>query len=209
MEDLLRFNFNQNYLILDTETEGLNLVSTRPWQVSWITAKGKSITSKNDRYLLWNDLKMSDGAARITGFNFFDYKSKAEDPKIVLNDLWKIILDPTYIIIGQNILGFDVYVLNILRKCCGLNSDYSYISRVLDTRALAMAIATNNKEISKSDVLMQYKFVNHRDKKIKTSQSALLKHYQIDHDPSMLHNALYDIEMTFKIFQKQIQEIYI
>ena len=35
----------------------------------------------------------------------------------------------------------------------------------------------------------------------------LLKHYNIPHDPKRLHDALYDIEMNFQIFQKQIYDI--
>jgi DNA polymerase III epsilon subunit-like protein len=207
MENLLRFNFDQNYLILDTETEGLNLISSRPWQVSWITAKGKAIKTKNDRYVKWPDLKVSDEAAKITNFDRHFYESKAENPLKVLNDLWSVLSDPSYIIVGQNLLNFDVYILNILRKHCGLEPDHSYISRILDVRALAMSLALENKDFQKDDILSQYKFVSYRDKKIKTSQAFLLKKYEIEHDPTKLHNALYDIEMTFKIFLKQIQEI--
>jgi DNA polymerase III epsilon subunit-like protein len=207
MDELLRFNFNQKYLVIDCETEGLNLINSRPWQVSWFTAKGKFIEKKNDRFLEWPNLKVSEGAARITGFDINKHKRVQEDPKKVLNDLWPIISNPEYIIIGQNLLGFDVYVLNTLRKKCGLESDYSYIPRVIDTRSLAMAIGTGHKELARGDIFSQYRFLNHRDKKIKASQGSLLKQYNIDHDPSRLHDGLYDIEMTFKIFWQQIQEI--
>ena len=207
MEDLLRFNFDQKYIILDTETEGLNLLNSRPWQISWITAKGKAIQSKNDRFAKWDDLNVSEEAAKITGFDRFKYDSVSEDPKNIVEDIFSYLRNPEYLIIGQNILNFDVYILNVLRKYCGLKPDYSYICRIIDTRALAMAIALGKKQIDKSDVLDQYRFINHRDKKIKTSQAALLKQYGIDHDPSKLHDGMYDIEMTFKIFQKQIQEL--
>lgn len=207
MDELLRFNFNQKYVVIDCETEGLNLINSRPWQVSWFTAKGKFIEKKQDRFLEWPNLKVSEGAARITGFDINKHKRVQEDPSKVLNDLWPIISNPEYIVIGQNLLGFDVYVLNTLRKKCGLNSDYSYIPRVIDTRSLAMAIGTGHKELTRGDIFSQYRFLNHRDKKIKASQGALLKQYNIDHDPSRLHDGLYDIEMTFKIFWQQIQEI--
>ena len=42
---------------------------------------------------------------------------------------------------------------------------------------------------------------------LKTSQAALLKKYNIDHDPNRLHDALYDIEMNFKVFRKQLFEL--
>jgi len=207
MDNLLRFNFNQKYLVIDTETEGLNLINSRPWQVSWFTAKGKHIERKNDRFLKWSDFKISDGAAKITQFDYSKYSRVAEDPKKVLDELWSIMSDKSYIIIGQNFLGFDTYVLNTLRKACGYKSDYCYIPRVIDTRSLAMAIGTGYKQLQRGDILSQYRFLNYRDKKIKASQGALLKKYNIDHDPSKLHDGLYDIEMTFKIFWSQIQEI--
>ena len=197
----------QKYLIIDTETEGLNLINSRPWQASWITAQGKQIYSKNDRFIFWNDLKVSEGAAKITGFNQQTYSSKAESPIKVLEDLWNLISNPDYLIIGQNILGFDVYVLNCWRKICGYKTDYSYLDRVIDTRAIAMAISLGHKEIQKGHAPTQYRFINHRDKKIKTSQLSLLKKYNIEFDQFKLHDALYDIEMTFKIFWQQIQEI--
>ena len=207
MQDLLRFNFNQNYIIIDTETEGLNLISSRPWQISWITAKGKKIISKNNRFLKWVDLSMSTGAARVTNFDFALYEKRAEDPKLVLNDLWKIISDPSYIVVGQNFLGYDIYILNVLRKILGYKTDYSYVSRILDTRSIAMAIGLGYSDLKVGDILTQYRLLNNRDKKIKASQSALLKQYEIEHDSSKLHDALYDIEMTFQIFWKQIQHI--
>ena len=61
-DQLLRFDKNQKYLVLDTETEGLNLVKSRPYQVSWIIAQGDRVLEKNDRYLWWSDLQMSEGA---------------------------------------------------------------------------------------------------------------------------------------------------
>ena len=48
-DQLLRFDKNQKYLVLDTETEGLNLVKSRPYQVSWIIAQGDRVLEKNDR----------------------------------------------------------------------------------------------------------------------------------------------------------------
>jgi DNA polymerase III epsilon subunit-like protein len=207
MNDLLRFNYDQKYLVVDTETDGLNLVNTKPWQISWITAKGKQIKSKHDHFLKWDELNVSAGAARVTGFEYESYSRKAEDPLKILNEFWEVLSDPSYIVIGQNFLGFDVYAINSWRKWCGLKSDFSYVERVIDTRSLAMAIGIGHKQIAKGDIHSQYRFLNYRDKKIKSSQGYLLKQYNIEHDPSKLHNALYDIEMTFKIFWQQIQQI--
>jgi hypothetical protein len=53
----------------------------------------------------------------------------------------------------------------------------------------------------------QMKLMNFYEKGLKTSQGFMLKHFAIDHDPSKLHNALYDITMNYKIFRKLIMEV--
>jgi DNA polymerase III alpha subunit (gram-positive type) len=206
--ELLRFKNKQKYLIFDTETEGLNLISSKPWQIAWIVAEGKNIISKNDRFIKWDNLKVSDGAAKITGFSYDQYERRAEDPMEVFNDFSKYLFDPEYIIIGQNLLGFDVYMINVWMKLMGLKSDYSYVNRIIDTKSLATAIFKNIL-IPSSDngCSWQYKLLNHKERGLKTSQSFLLKHYNIPHEASRLHDALYDIEMNFQIFLKQIYDI--
>ena len=206
-EELLRFQKNQKYLIIDTETEGLNLVNSRPWQCAWITTQGKNIVEKNNRFIQWDNLNVSEGAAKITGFSESEYERRAEDPLKVWRDLSKYLFDPEYIVIGQNILGFDVYMLNVWLKGMNKNSDYSYLPRVIDTKSLSTAIFKNILPDKNNFLSWQYKLLNHKEKGLKTSQASMLKHYNIPHDPKKLHDALYDIEMTFQIFLKQIYDI--
>jgi DNA polymerase III epsilon subunit-like protein len=206
-ENLLRFKHKQKYLIFDTETEGLNLINSRPWQIAWITAEGKNIKSKNDRFIKWDNLQVSEGAAKITGFSERIYEDRAEDPKKIWDDFSKYLYDPEYLIIGQNLLGFDVYMINIWRRLMGLKSDYSYVDRIIDTKSLATAIFKNILHDDQNPVSWQYKLLNHKEKGLKTSQGTLLKYYNIPHDPKKLHNAIIDVEMNFQIFQKQIYDI--
>jgi DNA polymerase III alpha subunit (gram-positive type) len=206
-EELLRFQKNQKYLIIDTETEGLNLVNSRPWQCAWIATQGKNIVEKNNRFIQWDNLNVSEGAAKITGFSESEYERRAEDPLKVWRDLSKYLFDPDYIVIGQNILGFDVYMLNVWLKGMNKNSDYSYLPRVIDTKSLSTAIFKNILPDKNNFLSWQYKLLNHKEKGLKTSQASMLKHYNIPHDPKKLHDALYDIEMTFQIFLKQIYDI--
>lgn len=207
-DNLLRFDFNQKYIVLDTETEGLNLLKSRPWQVAWIEAVGKKTISRKERFIFWPDLKVSEEAARITGFDYEKYRSLAKSPEEVLEEFLPILNNPEYKIIGQNILGFDVYMINSWMRAVGRESCFRYVKRILDTKALAMAIAKEVKTVECDDLITwQYRWLNHREKGIKTSQAHLLKHYDIPHDASRLHDALYDIEMTFNIFQKQINDI--
>ena len=76
-ESLLRFNKKQRYVVFDTETEGLNLVTSRPWQVAWMVVEGDKIIEKNDLFIEWPDLQVSEGAARVTGFTEKEYNKNA------------------------------------------------------------------------------------------------------------------------------------
>ena len=208
MEDLLRFKFDQKYVIFDTETEGLNLVSSKPWQLAWIEAKGKKITKKQNRFLMWEDLHVSEDAARITGFSNKDYLSKAEDPAVVFKEFMDLISQDDVIVVGQNILGYDLYMLGVIARNLNIKVDYSFAKRCFDTKAIATAIAKGNKNPDKEDFLAwQLRYLNYRERGLKSSQKFLLQHYDIDFDEKKLHDALYDIEKNFEIFQKQLWEL--
>ena len=208
MEDLLRFKFNQKYVIFDTETEGLNLVTSKPWQLAWIEAEGKKITKKQNRFLMWEDLNVSEDAARVTGFNYTSYTKQAEDPSIVYKDFINLINQDDIIIVGQNLLGYDIYILGVIARKLGIKIDYSFVNRIFDTKAIATALAKDNKNPDKEDFISwQLKWLNYRERGLKTNQKYLLEYYDIDFDAKKLHDALYDIEKNFEIFLKQIWEL--
>ena len=206
-ESLLRFNKKQRYVVFDTETEGLNLITSRPWQVAWMVVEGDKIIEKNDLFIEWPDLQVSEGAAKVTGFTEREYNRRCEPPKQVWEKFSKDLYNPDNLIIGQNLLGFDVYMVNIWRRLMNLGADYSFIPRILDTKALATAIAKEMPVVKDDFIGWQYRLLNYRERGLKTSQATLLKKYNIDHDPKRLHDALYDIEMNFKVFRKQLFDL--
>ena len=208
MEDVLRFKFDQKYVIFDTETEGLNLVTSKPWQLAWIETEGKKIKKKQNRFLMWEDLNVSEDAARVTGFNYESYAQKAEDPTIIYKDFIDLISQDDVIIVGQNLLGYDIYILGVIARQLGFNIDYSFVDRIFDTKAIATALAKGNKNPDKEDFISwQLKWLNYRERGLKTNQKYLLEYYDIDFDAKKLHDALYDIEKNFEIFLKQIWEL--
>ena len=208
MEDLLRFKFNQKYIIFDTETEGLNLVTSKPWQLAWIEAEGKQIKKKQNRFLMWEDLNVSEDAARVTGFDYKSYVKQAEDPAVVYKEFINLINQDDVMIIGQNLLGYDIYILGVIARQLGLKIDYSFVNRIFDTKAIATALAKGNKTPDNDDFASwQIKWLNYRERGLKSNQKYLLEYYDIDFDPKNLHDALYDIEKNFEIFLKQIWEL--
>ena len=206
-ESLLRFNKKQRYIVFDTETEGLNLVTSRPWQVAWLVVEGDEIIARNDMFVHWPNLNVSEGAAKVTGFSLKEYNKKSMPQNIVWDKFSEYLYDENNLIVGQNLLGFDVYMVNIWRKLMGRNADNSFVPRIIDTKSLATAIAKQI-PVDKDDFIgWQYRLLNYRERGLKTSQATLLKKYNIDHDPKRLHDALYDIEMNFKIFRKQLFDL--
>lgn len=208
MEDLLRFKFDQKYVIFDTETEGLNLVTSKPWQLAWIEATGKKIIKKQNRFLKWDDLNVSEDAAKVTGFDKKDYESKAEDPAVVFKEFMDLISQDDVIVVGQNILGYDLYMLGVIARNLNIIMDYSFINNCFDTKAIATALAKGNKTPDKDDFIgWQIKWLHYRERGLKTNQKFLLQHYEIDFNEAKLHDALYDIEKNFEIFQKQLWQL--
>lgn len=206
-DHLLRYDRDQKYIIFDTETEGLNLVKSKPWQAAWIVAQGNKIIKKYDKLIYWDDLNVSKDAARITGFNQSYYEKNAEDPKKVWAEFSKYLYDDSYKIVGQNLLGFDVYMIDVWRKLIGEPLLNDYINRIIDTKAIATAIVKESPVPTHDLIYWQYRWLNYRERGLKTSQLTLLKKYDIDFDARRLHDALYDIEMNFEIFHKQLYDI--
>ena len=209
-ENLLRFKKDQKYLFFDFETCCLNLGSldNKPWQLGYIVIENGKIIKKKDCWIKWKDLKMSDTAAKMTGWTKEKYDSKAMNAKDILDDFESYLYNESYINVGHNILGFDIYIHGIYRRCLGKNPDYSYIKRSIDTLCLAKAIK-NNISYSKDDTFFnwQYRLNNMIDRKTKKKLIDLCKDYDIAIDPDKLHDAMYDIEQNYEVFKKMLWEV--
>mgnify|MGYP003114680620 CR=1 FL=1 len=206
-ESLLRYKKNQKYIIFDTETEGLNLRYSRPWQLSFIEAVGPKIVKSHDLFIDFEDLSPSEGAAKITNFSWNTYNKKKRDKLQVLNFFDKFLYDQNYLIVGHNVLGYDIYIHNVLRLACGKPSDYSYIDRVIDTNCLSKAYRSGMKTVDGSRILWQYKWLNFFKRGLKTNQAAMLKEFGIEFDKNRLHDGMYDVEKNFELFNKLIYNI--
>lgn len=207
---MLRYNKEQKYILFDWETENLNLVNSfnKGWQLSYIVCQGYDILSESDNYIKWPDLNISADAARVTHFDRAKYDRLALPPEPILDEFEKYLYDPEYLILGHNILNFDVYLNNIARKLIGRQPDFSYIPRCIDTNSLAKAIAKGIKLNKDEDLICwQYRLCDFREKGLKTSMISLLKKYKIDFDENRLHDGLYDAKQNWEVFKKQIWEI--
>lgn len=208
LNDLLRYKNNQKYLVFDFETEGLNLFYSKPFQLSFVVAEGKRVIENHDYYLDWKDLNVSEEAARVTNFSYLKYNNLKKNPNECLHVFEKYLYNPEYIIIGHNIIGFDIYIHKTLRRLCGKSPDFSYLNNLIDTNCLSKAIKCNIVK-SKNDSMIQWMFrLNDFHKKgVKTNHKQMLKDNNIPFDESKLHNSLYDVQKNFELFQKLIWQI--
>lgn len=193
--------YNQKYLCIDVESENLNLVKVKPWQLAWCLAEGNKITHRFNEYVDFPDFEIRDEIARMNHFSWSEYNKKKKPKQEVWEKLKVELYNPERIIIGQNLLGFDCYALASLQKYMGQKPDYSYMERIYDTRPIGKAWKEGLTKPEGGDFLSwQFKMIHDRTMKARVSQAQLLKDLTIEHDPSKLHDAVYDIEMTFKIF---------
>lgn len=205
-EHLLRFKPNQKYIIWDFETESLALSLTRPWQLSWlIYENGKEY--HEDHLLYWKDLNVSPDAARITRFDYNFWKEHAKDPAEILAKFNSYLYNPEYLIVGANLFGFDIYVLNTMRRILGLKSDFSYIDRILDVQCIQKGIYMGLKSIPENRTAWQYQMYHYVKKGVKTSVKHLCGLYDIPYDENRAHDAKYDNSLCLEIFKKQILTI--
>ena len=193
--------YNQKYCVFDFETEGLNLKYSRPWELSYLITQGNKVLSQEQIYIDLSNFNLSKEVRELTSFNDEKYNSKKTTPENAFEKFSKIISDPQYILVGQNILKFDVYMLKVLADICNKSLDFSFMDRILDTRPLALAYREGLQK-PKNDSMLEWqsKTINDRTIKSKASQLTLLKLFGIEFDKEKLHDGLYDCQMTWQVF---------
>lgn len=209
--ELLRFDKKQIYFSYDTETEGLNLLFSRPWQLSWSTYTLDQNIKDNNYFVWWKDLQVSRGAAIITRFNYDNYKAKAKDPAEVLALFEKDYYDPHVNLVGQNLLGYDSMIINVMRRALKMPVRYDdLLGRVYDTIALSKAIKLDlkpDKSSSEAFLAWQYRMLTIRRKGLKTSLGTIAKEYKIETSDDQLHDGLYDVRINREIHRQQVWKL--
>jgi len=199
---LLRYNFNSEFVFIDCETFNLCLNSCHnlPWQIAMIKVKGKKVIDKKNYFIKWDThLKISDDAAKMTGYSEKNMKKNAISPEEAFPTIHDWLENCDYIS-GHNVLGFDIYLIRALYKY--FNKDYKpLVPKVIDTFAVAKGIKLNYKYAKDQDFTeYQYRVINTIKRGLKCSLGALGKEFDIDHDESKLHDALVDLELNIKVW---------
>lgn len=214
-ENLLRYKTDQKFCILDFETEGLNLVASRPWQLSFAIFDAKNIYEEHDYLIKWDNLQMSAGAAAITGFNPINYKNTASNPQEILDIFDKYLNDKQYRLVFHNGLGFDTMIYNVWRRNLGLKPIYDFLYdrefSCYDTLSLSKAYKLGvTPDISSSNNFLawQYKMLSKRlERTQKTNLAAMGREFKLNFDEKNLHNAKFDIRLNIEVFRQLIWKL--
>jgi DNA polymerase III epsilon subunit-like protein len=206
---LLRYEKNKTFVFIDCETLNLclNYCYNLPWQIAMIKVKGDKIIDSKDFYVKWKtNLKITEEAARITRYSQATVDKKGISPEKIYPTI-KQWLDEADYIVGHNVLGFDLYLIKGLYEYMG--DDYRHLTpKVIDTYAIAKGIRAEKYYDSNSNFLeYQYQITSQIIKGIKTNLTAVGKYYDIEHDYANLHNALVDLELNVKVWNKLKWEI--
>lgn len=205
MEHLLRFSKTIKIVFLDWETENLCLFIDKnlPWQLGMLKVVGETIEAQYMSYIKWGrPPHVSPGAAQITGFKpemvFQQGKYYLEVLPIIVE--W---IDWCDYIAGHNFLAFDLYFLTQVYKMLG-KSSVGLAEKVIDTHALAKGIKLGIPfDINKQSLLeYQYQIINTKTKGVKTRLEILGREYQIEHDYTTLHDAISDLILNKKVWDK-------
>lgn len=195
---------SQKYVFFDFETCHLNLQhGNLPWSICYILYQNGKILEEHNHYIKWDNLPISEGAAKITRFDMEVYKQKAEDPIKILDEFEKYLNDKDIILGGQNLFNFDIYVLKIWREALNRKNDYSYLDRTIDTNSIARAIKKGVKQIKPEErKMMMFRFGNYVEKGLKTNLTALGKEFNIVVNYEELHNSIKDVKLTAMVWEK-------
>ena len=203
-EHLLRFDKDKTLVFIDCETLNLCLNKSHnlPWQVSMIKVQGDRGVSQKDFFIKWDtNLKISEDAARITRYS----QSKIDKHGLPPDEVFPTIqdwLDNSDYVVGHNILGFDIYLIKDLYEAHG--ADWKpLVNKVIDTNCIARGVKMCLQYRPESDFTSyQYRVYHTRKKGLRSSLTALGKEFNIDHDYENLHNAIVDLELNIKVWNK-------
>lgn len=213
--NLLRFENKYKFLTFDYETCNLNLVAEAiqaPWQLGW-SLRSKQSTESHEDWIWWDDLelKMGKDAARLTGFDYQVYKRKAKPARPIFDKFDAYLKDPNIISVTANGWNFDTYIYGIYCKLLGEIPDYSWTARHVDIQTIEKAKQLDYKipKIGTDEwIFFNVKMSEIRQRGLKTNLKFLCESYDVPYDETRHHKeALYDVELTDSIFDKQMRKL--
>ena len=172
-----------------------------------IKAKGDDKIAEKDMLIKWDtELKISADAARITRYSQKTVDKLGISPEEAFPTIedW---LDNADYIVGHNILGFDLYLIKEYYKMMGKDASH-LCEKIIDTNSVARGIKMEL-PYKRGESFIEYQYIatNKKQRNVRSSLAYLGKEFNIEHDSASLHNALVDLELNLKVWNKLKWEI--
>lgn len=167
-----------------------------------IEVVGQEITRKFDAFIRWPfKLVVSKGSIMVTGYDEQTVQRDGKDP-VEVAKACKEWFDGADFLVGHNFLNFDTFILNGFFRKTGIRIK-PLAPRVIDTFAIAKGNRLAQPYKGEGSFLeWQYRILDKRAKAIHCRLGDLGKEFQIPHDYSSLHDALSDLELNKKVWDK-------
>lgn len=205
--DLLRYNIKDKKIVVFDFEGDLNLIYSTPFQLSFSIYEGTILKKPYDYYIKWPDLYISDFVKNYAHYNPKRMEKEGVNPHEVFTEFAKYIYNESYLIVGANILSFDIPLLYNCFKRLGLRHDWSFLNRVYDNNALVKGMKLDAKIDRENLLAYQLSMNSIKQKGLFSSVGRVAKEFGIEFDDKKAHDGSYDVDIISKTFFELIKKI--
>lgn len=206
---LLRFSKTKVFTFVDLETYGLclNFINNKPWQVGILKVVGDNTVDSHDIIVNWPTPPKFEKETVLRIFKVTveqllnRIKTTGIAPEKAFEILYKNLNECDHIV-GHNILGFDAYLIK--EWCLLMGKPWKhFIDKMIDTHCLLKGIKLQIPYRPPDSLLAyQYRMCNKIVKGLKTRLEVAGKEFEIEHEYEKLHDAIVDLDLNRKIWNK-------
>lgn len=206
--DLLRYNLdNKKFVVLDSETNGLNLFYTKPFNIGIQVYQNKNLIENHNLYIKWENYNINKELAVKVHYDKYKIDKEGKNPKEVLDILLNYLTNEEYYYIGNNILGYDCMIFNSYAKHFNIDIGYKWLNRLYDNNPLFKAYKLNAKPNYDDFLSWQFSLSNLIQKGLKSNVGYACNEFGIEYDKDAAHSAIYDCDKSYKIFLELVKKM--
>ena len=196
-----------NYIVVDTETNGPPNSEVRVIQLGWCVVTNRVLTSSGYTNLYSEGMTMTEKAQSIHGLSLDHLRETGSDPSLIFSTfrdtLQVFVEDGGYALVGQNLVGFDAGVLmaEFDRHHCK-NFVFNAVP-IVDVGVSYKAYQLSNVRAYGESFWSYYRRIQSiRAKDVKWNIKYCMEMFNVESDPKQLHNAEFDCICVQMLLEK-------
>lgn len=207
-KDLLRYNINDKYILtIDSETNGLNYLYTRPFEIAFNIYKAGQLIESNDIYLKYPDYKIDPSLAIKVHYDKEKIDNIGIEPKKAFEIVKDYLDNPKYIYCGSNVLNYDCMIFHNSAKNVGVDIGYNYLNKLYDTNALFKAYKLGRKPNNENFLAWQWNINSIVKRGLKSRVEICCQEFGIEYNELDGHGAKYDCSRSFLVLLELIKKM--